>query len=457
MEQLQKLAKLSNESRNRNDLPPVPFIKRNFVSWNPVFRDNVDVVFRGVKHLNSSWNVLIPQKLQGYRKESLISTKYTYLLNEPFISEVPAYASEIPSVIREITNDTAKPDVIFEWVGGIATSYDTETSKVYFLLQKCNWLTMRDQSGNNRTVHYYFTRATPPQQSFLHIMEGINKPVFCGGSGRTLQGNTNHSQPLRKKTLHGKFKDEDPKWFSSVMEAVNDGVSVLSLTPDQMDELEKLDDENASYHEKKLREIDGEYQHAIEEYDNISFLVLSVAAILSSASVACISLRPRGDRVVVVIVEACVVYSFLIIVSHTFKVFMREQTYIVDVILRSEGNFTYDGLVVRTCSEKVITAVGERKSVPFFLVLTEFFAIVASTGVSFFLALNLKQTREARRLKFARGQVSKQGKQMPIDLNCNRSHEKIIISTCQLVSLEERSKDFSLYPFGLQSSVDLRS
>lgn len=396
LQHLRDLATLSNDSHKRNTKPEEEFVNKNLLSWHPTFRDQVDIFFRGYMGMKNSTNVLLPQKYNGYRRESVMSSKYSYKLNHPFISRVPQDASRVPEIIRDITNNTAKSGDLYQWLGGLATIFDTDTSRVFLISQKCRGITIKDRTGRIlHNPHFHFIRAPSPFQCYLHSMDGKNIPPICGGSGELLLGHADHSQPLRLLATRSAKKTQE--FFEDEVSNGNDGVSLVSLTEEQMDEYVRLDDESSSHHRSRLQDIQEEFMHGVEEYDNMSFLTLSIAAILSSAAVAGVSLGPGRERIAVVTIEAFVVYSFLIIVSHAYLVFMRKPTHLVDVIYESRGNFTYNGMVIEAYSDTVVTAVGERIFTPKLLRTTEIFAIVAAVAVTWVLVLNFREVKRMRK------------------------------------------------------------
>lgn len=402
LDQLRRLAVLSNNSHERNFKPSESFLKKHYFSWHPTFRDQVDIFFRGYMGINSLTNVLTPQKMNGYRKGSMISLKYTYRMNHPFISKVPAAASRLPEIIREITNNTAKPGDLYEWVGGIATVFDMGTSRVFLLFQKCRGITIKDNAGNVlHSPHFHFIRAPPPYQCFLHSMEGKNRPAMCGGSGALLRGHSDLSQPIRLVATETEGR-EIQEFFGDEVSTGNEGVSLVNLTSQQLSEYVRLEDESTVHYRDTLDIIEDEFKHGIEDYDNMAFFTLSVAAILSSAAVAGVSLGPGRERIAVVTIEASVVYSFLLIVSHAYMALMRKQTHVVDMDVASEGYFTYNGMIIETYTDIVITAVGERLYMPILLLTTEVFAILAAITVTCILVLNFRELKRLRKGKRAK-------------------------------------------------------
>lgn len=393
---IQQLGSLANASRLKLKQVPGTFIR------NKNFPEQADTYFQGWRRLNKSRVVLKSEKLFGLYMNSISTVQVMTELNDPFVSRVSPIASTLRKIIDSAANGTIQPGDIFSWVGGLISAFTLGQSKVYVWTTSCNRIELRNEDGTvaNRST-FEFVRNNEPFKRFLLSMGSANSPILCGGSGIIFDGHGDKSQPFWLIGTSASRRKKTETVGTLSRQELSSGNEVVPLTEHQIAHLERLSDQSFGVYSAGTNTVLGEAQErasrGYEQYNNIAFLILSVAAILSSAAVAGISPGPGFKRNMIVAVEASVVYCFLGIVSHACVVLTRPNTFLTEMTLTTNGNFTYEGSVVRTYSESFVIAAGERMLIPTFLVITEVVAVLAAGAVTITLVYNIRQARRRRK------------------------------------------------------------
>lgn len=127
------------------------------------------------------------------------------------------------------------------------------------------------------------------------------------------------------------------------------------------------------------------------QYNTPSFLILSVAAVLSSTAIAVLSPNYTGREKGLVFAEATVIFAFLIIIGHVLRSLSRsivfrlngEVTHSAKYLITSEGS----ELIVQVISKHRLALVAEKLSTPKLLIATVVITALAATvtivGASF--------------------------------------------------------------------------
>ena len=275
------------------------------------------------------------------------------------------------------------------------------SSTVHAIGMSCNVMLFYDQQGKLRTVpRYSFVRSYPPYQSKIIRMLPTHSTTLCEGDGAIFAEHERASQRLWLSSAGTKAKTATSAG-DIITENLNDGNAVLNPAQEVIEALEKLEDvvdaAPANSLSRALDEAEKEFNRGLEAYNNVAFLILSVAAVLSSTAVASISIGSDCDRVAIVMVEAAVIYSFLAIVTHACVVFLRDDTFLIDARDVGVGNFTSSAGIVEVYSETIFLAVGGRTRAPKFLIVTEVFAAIAAVVVSLSVIQSVRWVRRSGR------------------------------------------------------------
>lgn len=214
-------------------------------------------------------------------------------------------------------------------------------------------------------------------------MGAKNAPSYCKGSGLVFAERKELSQ------ISWMFSRSSPTTAGNVThDDLNEGNSILLLKPRERVTLERIHDYDIGLPPSRVSDIikgaDSEYHRGVEQYDNVAFLILSVAAILSSTAVASVSPGREIDRIMIVLVEASVVYSFLAIVTHAMIVLLRREAYSLDITLDNRLNLTFgDGEnIILARLNYSMTTVGIRTTFPIKLVITEIVSVLSALIVT---------------------------------------------------------------------------
>lgn len=325
-------------------------------------------------------------------------------INEPFVSRVSPEAASIRRFVRDVSNDTARPGDAFQWADGSASVHHIRSSRVHVVQLCCHVIILYDTLHRARSnPRFTYIRALPPFKSVLVRMLPSDGPLHCAGSGRIF---SEHGAGSQRLWISGSSTRGKASGIGEVTDdQLSEGNRIVDLSDELREKMDRIYDGDVIGPSGAvlniLTEVEEEFTRGLDEYNNVAFLILSVAAILSSAAIATVSPVREWEGLAVVLVEAIVVYSFLGIVSHATVVFNRADTFAVDIRHRSHGNFTYNGRIVQVFRESVIMTVGEPLKKAVMLLITEGFAVAAAVMVSVTLAASVRQVRLSKKRRDA--------------------------------------------------------
>lgn len=370
-----------------NEQPP-------FVSEINGGEETVKIVFAAMHANNSEFSESKEELHPPWWWGNFNRNKRRYLavskrLNEPFVDSVPSTVFRLADFIDNVSNDsfyyndTEFKSAILFFPGGHMSVHNLAFSRDHSLFQGCRTIKWyKNQTLQTSVPHFELFRQFPPYESVLVAMDRKNAPSFCGGSGMVFADHSEMGQRIwgnaGPPTTVGTVTNDD----------LNDGNTVVKLRAQDRFNLEKIYDSDFGIQPSRITDIikdaDAEYHRGVEQYDNVAFLILSIAAILSSTAVASVSPGRELDRILIVLVEASVVYSFLAIVTRAMMVLLRREAYSLDITMINDMNLTFGN------AENIIIAhlnfsmaiVGMRTTFPTKLVVTELVSVVAAVIVT---------------------------------------------------------------------------
>lgn len=370
---------------------------------NTKFREEADIIFRASRNISSATPVLEEQPIGMHYLNKVAQFTTRAQITDAFVSKVQQNATLARSIVRRLSNFSASVGDAFVWVGGEASVFLLGRSKVFTVVQSCSSLRVFDESGEPRdNFHFLFVRSHPPFRSHVLTMRGKHAPVACGGSGLVFDDHTENSQRLWRVASNSNMRPLESVGVINPGD-LNSGNGILALSDEQLQALRRQQDETAGVMSVPggalstgLGAVQREYERGLEQYNNMGFLILSVSAILSSTAVASLASGALRERLIIVMVESAVVYSFLAILSHSCLVFTRRNTFVVDSSTVVRGNYTYHGAVVESMMRINFTAVGQREGLPNLLLVTWGCVLLASfivtvTGANLFRQIRAKR------------------------------------------------------------------
>lgn len=351
--------------------------------------EQADIAYRAFKKDNRTSNVLTPQAYNGRYVNSFVSVLVASQVNDAFVSSVNNNASRIRDVVNDIANNTATPGDTHTWVGGQVDVFLIGNARVHTATTSCSLLIIFNKALEVVAVpRWMYLRGADPFSSNLLIMGPEHAPTSCTGSGVVFidHGQTNQRLWLSATTGSNGKRATSPGVVNDTL--LNRGNSAIPLPEETLKRMDRLKDGDLGAPPggdltRAFASVEAEFARGLEQYNNVGFVILSVAAMLSSTAIASVSLGADWERIAVVAVEATVVYSFLAIVTHACVVFLRAESFLVDIRSTGVGNFTTeDGLIVHMFHQKVTTGVGSRTTTPVLLVVTEVFAAISAAIVT---------------------------------------------------------------------------
>lgn len=229
----------------------------------------------------------------------------------------------------EVLNNTDIVGDRLSWIGGYAMVFDLRSSRVFGIAQKCRAILFLDADGKPFLAQAVsFIRTAHPFQSVLLGMNFENSPGLCGGSGLVFNEHRNLSQWAWISHREDSASMPAESLGNVRTSELSEGNSPIALTDGERDKLERLEVGSLGFWlssnlNSGLGDIETEFMRGFDQYNNMSFLILLVAAILSSTAATSVSSGLGTERMSVILVEAIVVYSFLAIVTHACIVLLR--------------------------------------------------------------------------------------------------------------------------------------
>lgn len=353
--------------------------------YNPTFNLQSETIFKAMLNLDDTEDRLVPQAIndtyQNNRERFFIQDSIT----NPFLEKVPSNALILKNIVNEVSNGTAQRGDIFEWVGGKAIVFESSNSLVYAIANTCYKYKVRSANGSIVLDDMVaFVRQRPPAQSLLFRITPSSGPVLCGGSGLVFREHGDLSQ----RVWFNHLTSDRREIVGPISPADLGQSSLVSLSDEQLKELNRLDDGDAGVSGfgnilTRFDDTGEEYELTLKSYNNVGFLILSVAAVLASTAVALLTPSDaKWDEGVVIAVEGVVVYCFLAILSHICVVYLRQETFLIDSQDVIYSRYTYNDLILEAESRILFTAVGERTQFPVQLILAEIFVVIAAVVVT---------------------------------------------------------------------------
>lgn len=373
---------------------------------NSHFREEVEIVHRAVRNISSAVPVLTDSAIGSHYINKLAAYSQRALINGAFVSRVPRNTTLARDVVKQVSNGTASIGDSFAWIGGEASMFTVGRSRVSVVVQSCSSLLMFDKDRKFiNAFSFQFVRSAPPFKSVLLSMGPPNSAISCGGNGIIFKDHGQFSQRVWRIASGNNENGRDTVGHIRATD-LNDGNNLISISDEQLDMLRRHQDETAgvaSTHRGQLTNgfisVQHEYERGLEQYNNMAFLILSLAAILSSTAIASMAPGKDSDRISIVVVESCVVYSFLAIVAHACVVFTRAETFLVDSKTVIRGNYTYNEAILGSRFELHLSAIGERMELPRYLLITtvcSFFAALIVTVTAANLARRVWKQKKRR-------------------------------------------------------------
>lgn len=349
-----------------------------------------------------------PRSVGGRYENTFGEFSFLTSVNNPFISAVNDAPFETVNLVDAVRAGAGlgnqKGGFQLDFVDGSVAMRPAGRLNVYEIMLTCESVTYMHSDGGARSVlnstafRYLRSIADENAPRAPLVMRGRHRPVLCaGGTGEVFRGAT---QPMRRELStreDGVRYGRDYSFGTVKQERLNDGVSLLNMSADQIKAFETLYDASiASEYARKAREVvndaEANFIEAKDMFDNVAFFALSTIALISSVAAVVVSSRPTFNQAAAIGMETVVVYVFLAFVAHVYAVLTRRVSFSVLMFSDDASHYSVnDTLDVDVSAFSVSSVVGVRNSLPSMVLASLIVSMLATLTVTVALAINLRK------------------------------------------------------------------